>query len=67
MISDFAFKKINLRKLKAGCYALNVGSAKAFANAGFKREGKIKGQWIVDNEPVDEILLGLSVTDSKQN
>ena len=66
LVSDFAFKTINLRKLKAGCYALNIGSAKAFEKASFKKEGLIKGQWIVDNEPVDEILLGLSATDSKK-
>jgi len=66
LVSNFAFKTVNLRKLKAGCYALNIGSAKAFEKADFKREGLIKGQWIVDNEPVDEILLGLSAADLKE-
>ena len=63
LISNFAFKVINLRKVKAGCYASNIGSAKAFEKAGFKREGLIAGLWIIDSKPIDEILLGLTVTD----
>jgi ribosomal-protein-alanine N-acetyltransferase len=57
-ISDYAFGTLGLHKVTAGCYANNVGSAKAFAKAGFAREGVRLQQYFCDGGYVDEILLG---------
>ena len=59
LISKFAFEKLNLNKLKAGCYQENVGSKKAFLKAGFELEGILKSQWRLDNSFQDELILGL--------
>lgn len=62
-LTEFAFKSLNMHKLKAGCYAGNIGSAKAFEKAGFTREGIFKKQWMVNGEYQDEIVLGLCYED----
>ena len=38
LLADFAFSKLNLHKLTAGCYEQNQGSLKAFQKAGFEVE-----------------------------
>lgn len=58
LLTEFAFRKLGLHKVTAGCYASNVGSAKAFAKAGFTREGARLQQYFSDGGYVDEILLG---------
>jgi RimJ/RimL family protein N-acetyltransferase len=60
LVCRFAFQQLNLNRLTAGCYARNIGSARAFEKAGFKREGLLPAHWFCDGEYVDEILLGLS-------
>ncbi len=60
LLTNYAFNVLSLRKVKAGCYAINVGSQKAFKKAGFKVEGVLKDQWIVAGKPMDEIVLGLT-------
>jgi RimJ/RimL family protein N-acetyltransferase len=54
---------LNLRKLKAGCYGTNLGSARAFEKVGFAREGCLRGQFLIAGEPVDHVLLGLLAED----
>lgn len=56
-ISDIAAAELGLRKLTAGCYASNVGSAKAFEKAGFEIEAIRKDHFLLDGEPEDAILL----------
>jgi len=63
LMCDFSFQTLNMRKLKAGCYADNVGSARAFEKAGFSGEGRLKGVFLVNGKPVDHLLLGLLDTD----
>jgi RimJ/RimL family protein N-acetyltransferase len=58
LLSDYAFKTLGLHKLTAGCYAANVGSAKAFLAAGFEQEGVRKGQYISDGKYVDALIFG---------
>jgi RimJ/RimL family protein N-acetyltransferase len=49
---DFAFKELELHRLRAGMYELNIASKKSFEKAGFQQEGcEIKkclfeGRWI---------------------
>ena len=59
LLVRFAFRVLNLHKLRAGCYADNVGSMKAFEKNGFKREALLERQWFVDGEWVDQVLLGI--------
>lgn len=58
LVSDYAFKKLNLCKLKAGIYAENFGSYSAFKKAGFSIEGRLKKQVFCDGKRQDVILLG---------
>lgn len=59
LLKEFAFKRLNLLKLNAGCYSSNVGSTKAFLKAGFSQEGLQKSQVICDGARSDVILYGL--------
>lgn len=59
LVIDYAFSKLNLHKLTAGCYANNLGPIKAFKKAGFVEEGIRKKQCFCDGEWVDGILLGI--------
>ncbi|MDZ4838529.1 MAG: GNAT family protein [Bacteroidota bacterium] len=63
MVTDFAFLRINLLKVKAGCYSANEGSARAFEKVGFVREGLLNKLWVINGEYQDEILLGYHIDD----
>jgi RimJ/RimL family protein N-acetyltransferase len=58
LLSDYAFNKLNLHKVWAGCYANNPGSVKAFKNAGFEEEGVQKKHYFSEGEYIDLVLLG---------
>ncbi|MFA6260118.1 MAG: GNAT family N-acetyltransferase [Bacteroidia bacterium] len=66
LVTEFAFYRLNLHKVKAGCYAENVGSKKAFEKVGFVLEGVMKKQWILNGEFQDQLYLGLCVEDYKR-
>jgi RimJ/RimL family protein N-acetyltransferase len=59
LLADYAFKKLNLRKLTAGCYGNNKGSEKAFVKAGFTVEGIRKNHFFFQGSYVDYVMLGL--------
>lgn len=59
VISDYAFRTLNLHKVTAGCYGLNQGSVRAFEKAGFKIEGVRPQHFCCDGEYTDHILLGM--------
>lgn len=58
LAADYAFRRLNLHKLTAGCYETNHGSVKAFEKAGFKREGVRSQHYFADGAYVDAVLLG---------
>jgi RimJ/RimL family protein N-acetyltransferase len=58
LASEYAFKKLRLHKLVAGCYAPNAGSARAFEKAGFEKEGIRKKMFLFKGEYVDDLLFG---------
>jgi len=60
LLTEFAFGELDLRKLIAGCYAKNLASIAAFEKRGWRREGLLRGQIIVDGTPDDLVLLGTS-------
>ena len=57
LVTDYAFRVLNLRKLTAGCYAENTGSIKAFQKAGWIVEGSRKAQLYSGGSYSDQILL----------
>lgn len=63
LVTDFGFRILNLNKLKAGCYANNLGSAKAFEKLGFEREGLLREQFISNGNKIDMIVLGITASD----
>jgi len=58
MMTAYAFDRLNLRKVTAGCYDNNQRSAKAFLKAGFTEEGRLRQQLFSKGEYVDRICLG---------
>lgn len=59
LVIDYAFNKLNLRKLTAGAYSSNIASIKAFEKAGFSVEGIRKRHYSCNGKYVDSILLGI--------
>lgn len=58
LISAYAFKKLNLHKVWAGCYSNNLGSIKAFQKAGFIEEAIQRKHYFYDGNYIDIVLLG---------
>ena len=59
LVRDYAFDKLSLHKLTAGCYASNPASIRAFEKAGFKREGILHSQYHTGwGQYTDEVVLG---------
>ncbi len=57
LLAEIARHELGLRKLTAGCYASNVGSARAFEKAGFVIEGSRRAHFLLDGQPEDLTLL----------
>lgn len=62
LMVKYAFGKLNLHKVTAGCYAPNKGSLKAFKKAKFLQEGVRKSHCFYKGKFVDDVLLGLVCT-----
>ena len=59
LTTNFAKKKLKLKKLYAGCYEKNIASKKIFLKAGWKIEGFQKSFWKLNSKKrTGEILLG---------
>jgi RimJ/RimL family protein N-acetyltransferase len=56
-VARIAAVDLGVRKLTAGCYASNVGSAKAFFKAGFYEEARRPAHVILEGRPEDLVLL----------
>lgn len=52
-----AFQEFDIRKLFGGMFETNQSSYKAYTRAGWVEEGRLKGHYLVDNQPVDRILV----------
>lgn len=59
ILTNYAFKKLKLHKVTAGCYANNIGSIKAFEKVRFLIEGNWKDHYLYDREYVDRICLAI--------
>jgi len=59
MLVDYAFSKLNFRKITAGVWSPNIGCQKAFEKNGFSIEGNLKEQFLCDGEFVSQVCYGL--------
>lgn len=66
LVTKFAFERLRLNKLEAGCYEANRASAKAFARCGYAREGFRKAHVIYGGKPMSVVLLGLTAADFRR-
>lgn len=57
LATDFAFRKLHLRKLCAGIYEVNIGSRVAFERAGYIQEAKLKAHAIYEGQPLDVLQM----------
>ena len=56
---DYAFSKLSLHKLTAGCYVTNPASIRAFKKVGFAEEGLLRSQYLTEyGRYTDEVVLG---------
>lgn len=60
LMCDFAFRSLKLKKLTAGCYEPNVGSARALIKCGFQKEGICLNQWKFGLNRVNGLIFGRS-------
>lgn len=65
-VTAHAFNAMGLRRLYAGCYASNAGSARAFVKAGWSVEGRNKAHWRLDDDREDNIQLGITAEDWRE-
>ena len=63
LIRDYAFDRLGLHRLTAGCYAPNKGSEIAFLKAGFRVEGRRRHHYLLNGTYVDGVLLGMMKSD----
>ncbi len=59
LVTAFGFQNLNLHKIKAGCYADNLGSKNAFLKVGYKIEGTLRKQFFSNGEYQDSYILGI--------
>lgn len=57
LVKDYAFERLNLRKVTAGAYSVNEGSVRAFEKAGFVVEGVLKAHYFFGGDYVDRVCL----------
>ena len=59
-VINFGFRELNLKKINAGYYSSNLGSAKVLNNCGFLIEGIRKKDIIYEDKRIDLILVGIT-------
>lgn len=55
--NELAFSHFKMRKLFGGMYLSNIPSIKAYTRAGWLIEGRLKGQFLVDGNNEDRLLV----------
>ncbi len=55
--NKLAFDNYNIRKLYGGMYLSNIASIKAYRKAGWLIEGRLKGQYLVNDIQEDRLLV----------
>ncbi len=63
LMTEFAFERLGLRRIDAGCFAANKGAVRAFLKCGYKQEGLARGLYVLDERAWDAVRLGLLDSD----
>ena len=58
LMSDFAFKSLNLHKLHAIIVHANIGSARILEKNGYELEGRLKDHYFIEDKYYDALLFG---------
>jgi ribosomal-protein-alanine N-acetyltransferase len=58
LLTEYAFKRLNLHKLRAGIYSRNVASINAFQKAGFETEAVLRNHVFFNGGYIDLVLMG---------
>jgi [ribosomal protein S5]-alanine N-acetyltransferase len=58
LMSDFAFKTLNLHKLHASVVAANIGSSRILEKNGFELEGRFKDHYFIEGRYYDGLFFG---------
>lgn len=65
LLMEYAFKRINLRRLTAGMYMSNIGSKKAFEKCGFIQEG-IRREHVFFNGKYEDVIQLAYINDTNK-
>ncbi|MCM2536173.1 GNAT family N-acetyltransferase [Neobacillus pocheonensis] len=58
LMSDFAFKSLNLHKLHASVVDTNIGSARILEKNKYELEGRLKDHYYIEDKYYDALLFG---------
>ena len=61
LVCKYGFEQLSLHRIEAGAYACAVASWKALEKSGFKREGVLREQVILDDKYMDVYRYGLLI------
>lgn len=59
LVIDYAFQRLGLRKIIAGAVADNIASIKTLQKLGFRVEGTLRREFLLEGEYLDTVRLGL--------
>lgn len=59
MTIDFAFEKLNLHRLELEVFSFNHRAERAYASAGFKKEGVLRDAIMNDEKYADNIIMAM--------
>jgi len=62
-VVEFLMKDMKIHKIRAGCYAENVSSRRVLERCGFKQEGCLRDNVMIDGKYVDEYLWAIIATE----
>ena len=58
LVTEWAFQKLKLKRVEAGCYSDNIGSRRAFEKSGFTVEAVLKNRFRLDSgEWQDQVFM----------
>jgi len=58
-VCRFGFREMNLQRIELHVYDFNDRGIRAYRKAGFREEGRLRGDQFVDGHPVDVLVMGL--------
>lgn len=59
LLTEYAFKTLDLNRVSAGCYENHMSSLKAFEKVGFQQEGLRRKMRKFENKYIGQIVMGM--------